>query len=195
MGLFTRTFSHKKWVDAVDRVTAGGDNGFNVRFQALEVDLDNIAAAFDTVASGLERQATINLVPGLTQSGTNGWVHGLGTASKAPSKGDAAGLQPVALPARGTIKTFRVLGQNTGNGTLKIELIRQEFTTSSQVSVVTITAPKTTSSQVFDLPRAPVAGTEGLDQKYSYFVSATLSGADPADVVALYGFQLICLTS
>ncbi|RDI68160.1 hypothetical protein [Nocardia pseudobrasiliensis] len=195
MGLFTRTFSHKKWVDAVDRVTAGGDNGFNVRFQALEVDLDNISAAFNTVASGLPRQVTLNLVPNLTQAGTNGWTHALGTASKGATKGDAAGIQPVALPGTGTIKSFRALAANTGNGTLRLELWRQEMTTSYQSTVAKIVAQKTTPGQTLDQTLPPNAGTEGLDPKYTYFISARLDSGDQNDTVAIYGFQIVCVTN
>jgi hypothetical protein len=44
---FTPTFEHLAWTDGLDRVTAGGDNGFNARFQLLQADLDRLA---DTVA-------------------------------------------------------------------------------------------------------------------------------------------------
>ncbi|MFF0492147.1 hypothetical protein ACWDSJ_09590 [Nocardia sp. NPDC003482] len=195
MALFTRTFSHKKWVDAVDRVTAGGDNGFNVRFQALEVDLDNISAAFNTVASGLSRQVTINLVPSLTQVGPNGWVHDLGVASKGGTATAAYGIQPVVLPPTGTIKSFRALGQKSGDGDLRLELFRQEFLTSDQSSVALISAPKTGPGETFDRTLPPVAGTEGLDPKYSYCISARLTGAAAADAVGLFGFQIVCVTS
>jgi hypothetical protein len=37
---FRRGFVHTDWLDQVDRVSAGGDNGFNARFHTLEADLD-----------------------------------------------------------------------------------------------------------------------------------------------------------
>jgi hypothetical protein len=37
---FERSFVHTDWLDQVDRVSAGGDNGFNARFHLLESDLD-----------------------------------------------------------------------------------------------------------------------------------------------------------
>jgi hypothetical protein len=40
---YTRTFSHTDWVDNVDRVQAGGDNGFNGRFHSIEAEFDAIS--------------------------------------------------------------------------------------------------------------------------------------------------------
>ncbi|MEU0876367.1 hypothetical protein [Nocardia brasiliensis] len=194
MGLFTRTFTHRKWVDAVDRVTAGGDNGFNVRFQALEVDLDAIGAALESLASGLPKERTINLAPQLTQSGVDGWAHALGSASKAPQKGGAYGVMAVALPTTGTIKKFRVLGANTGNGSLQLELFRQELGGANRVAVAQITGVRTDPGRTFDLSIGPATGTEGLDQAYAYFISARLDGAAPSDAVSITGFQIVCVT-
>ena len=36
---YTPKFQHQEWVDNVDRVSAGGLNGFNVRFLAIQEDL------------------------------------------------------------------------------------------------------------------------------------------------------------
>jgi hypothetical protein len=38
-------FHHDPWIDNLDRVTAAGDGGFNVRFQTLEAELHRIADA------------------------------------------------------------------------------------------------------------------------------------------------------
>jgi hypothetical protein len=41
---YTRSiFSHIDWIDRVDRVQAGGDNGFNGRFHGIEAELDTIS--------------------------------------------------------------------------------------------------------------------------------------------------------
>lgn len=50
---YKREFEHKPWVDNQDIVAAEGENGFNVRFQALEAELDKIAAVFDDVGGAL----------------------------------------------------------------------------------------------------------------------------------------------
>lgn len=54
---YTRQFQHQDWIDFVDPVQAGGSNGFNERFHALESEFDLIAAAIqsvDTATSGLQ---------------------------------------------------------------------------------------------------------------------------------------------
>jgi hypothetical protein len=40
---YTRSFSHADWIDRVDRVEAGGDNGFNGRFHGIEAEFDSIS--------------------------------------------------------------------------------------------------------------------------------------------------------
>jgi hypothetical protein len=46
---YTRQFQHQDWVDFVDPVQAGGDNGFNERFHALESEFDLISGAITSV--------------------------------------------------------------------------------------------------------------------------------------------------
>ena len=46
---YTREFQHQDWIDFVDPVQAGGSNGFNERFHALESEFDLISAAISSV--------------------------------------------------------------------------------------------------------------------------------------------------
>jgi len=46
---YTRHFQHQDWIDFVDPVQAGGNNGFNERFHALESEFDLIAASISSV--------------------------------------------------------------------------------------------------------------------------------------------------
>jgi hypothetical protein len=46
---FNPTFKHTDWIDNQDRVTAGGDNGFNRRFQNLVADFTQLSQLFKTV--------------------------------------------------------------------------------------------------------------------------------------------------
>jgi hypothetical protein len=50
---YTRQFQHTDWIDFVDPVQAGGNNGFNERFHALESEFDLISAAITSVDSAL----------------------------------------------------------------------------------------------------------------------------------------------
>lgn len=46
---YTRQFQHQDWVDFVDPVQAGGNNGLNGRFHGIEHEFDLIAAAIASV--------------------------------------------------------------------------------------------------------------------------------------------------
>src|SRR5207248_2583009 len=47
---YTPTFFHKPWTDNVSRITAGGEDGFNVRFAAIESDLHQVSTVVDKIA-------------------------------------------------------------------------------------------------------------------------------------------------
>lgn len=51
---FTPKFHHTDYVDNRDRVQAGGPNGFNARFQALEADLDKLSEVITEVSAALQ---------------------------------------------------------------------------------------------------------------------------------------------
>ena len=50
---YTRQFQHTDWIDFVDPVQAGGNNGFNERFHALESEFDLISTAITSVDNAL----------------------------------------------------------------------------------------------------------------------------------------------
>lgn len=50
---YTRQFQHTDWIDFVDPVQAGGGNGFNERFHALEAEFDLISGAITSVDNAL----------------------------------------------------------------------------------------------------------------------------------------------
>jgi hypothetical protein len=52
---YQRTFEHQDWIDNEDVVQAEGENGFNVRFHALENELDRIGETIGQVAEVVER--------------------------------------------------------------------------------------------------------------------------------------------
>src|SRR5436189_142315 len=76
---YTRTFQHPDWVDNVDRVQAGGPNGFNNRFHALEAEFDKlhdvihqINTTIDTLNSLISRKIVLSFAPGFLPQGTPG---------------------------------------------------------------------------------------------------------------------------
>jgi hypothetical protein len=50
---YTRQFQHTDWIEFVDPVQAGGGNGFNQRFHAIENEFDLISAAITSVDNAL----------------------------------------------------------------------------------------------------------------------------------------------
>jgi hypothetical protein len=52
---YSRTFSHQDWIDNEDVVQAEGENGFNLRFHALEDELDTIGTVLGTVDAEIKK--------------------------------------------------------------------------------------------------------------------------------------------
>jgi|GEM_PF-5829526 hypothetical protein len=63
---YTRQFQHQDWIDFVDPVQAGGTNGFNQRFHALESEFDLIAAAISSVDNAVTNLQSAPPAIGLT---------------------------------------------------------------------------------------------------------------------------------
>lgn len=51
---YTRTVSFNDYVDGETIVSAGGSDGFNVRFHSLETEFDNISSTFGVVNTALK---------------------------------------------------------------------------------------------------------------------------------------------
>lgn len=85
---YTRSFSHNDWTDRVNRVEAGGENGFNGRFHGIEAELDTISGVVKKVDDQLTGQSGDITV--LKQQ-----VSALGGIVSAPI---TLGLTPVMLP-------------------------------------------------------------------------------------------------
>lgn len=52
---YTPTFHHRPWRDRVDRVEAGGPNGFNGRFTAIESDLQQVSTVVTQIGAELDQ--------------------------------------------------------------------------------------------------------------------------------------------
>ncbi len=59
---YSRTFIHQDWEDNRDIVQAGGDNGFNQKFHALEDELDSISNTFNEVNDELATFQRLQLI-------------------------------------------------------------------------------------------------------------------------------------
>src|SRR6266568_3738583 len=63
---YNRQFQHQDWIDFVDPVQAGGNNGFNERFHALESEFDLVAAAITSVDNAVNSIESASPAIGLT---------------------------------------------------------------------------------------------------------------------------------
>ncbi len=63
---YTRHFQHQDWIDFVDPVQAGGSNGFNERFHALESEFDLVATAISSVDNAVTDLQSASPAIGLT---------------------------------------------------------------------------------------------------------------------------------
>jgi hypothetical protein len=199
---FTPTFRHTPWVDNRDRVQASGPNGFNVRFAALEADLQTISGvvtdidvALDTLEQTPAARTHILTIPPNLQAVSTGnpWtLDPAGYAVRAAASATAYGIAPVVLPDGVTLASLRGAGQNSGTGTLRINLMRARL--------LGVPAPAERIARVagdgnpFDNQVAVDPGLAPVDTStFRYFVLVTLDGSLPPDTVSLSGFQITYL--
>jgi len=208
---YTRTFNYVDKIDNVDIVSAGGDTGLNAQFHSVEAELDTISGVVSQVNDALTGQSTqlaslqqqvsalgvaisraVSVTPVLTAAGPTGWdTSSPGIARKAAGATSAYGAVAVTLPAGAQITAFRALGNNTGSGTLRLDLMGQNLNGQGQASVVDITV--TSQPNPFDVTKNPVgaSGSDVIDPGSSYFVLARLDNAGATDNVYLTGFQIL----
>jgi hypothetical protein len=114
----TRQFQHTDWIDFVDPVQAGGDNGFNERFHALESEFDLIAAAITSTDASIAQIEAAPPAVGLTvaSSISNGAQIPIPAGFSVSETMFFAFVKwyDVTIPQPGTDVGFRVFASNTG---------------------------------------------------------------------------------
>jgi hypothetical protein len=208
---YTRTYDFTPYTDGVSIVSASGAGGINAQFFGLEAELDSISGIVTQVNNALDGQATqltslqqqvsalgvaisraVSVTPVLTVAGPTGWdTSSPGIARKAAGAFSAYGAVAVTLPVSAQVTAFRALGNNTGTGTLRLDLMGQKLDGTGQASVVNITV--TGAPNPFDVTKNPVGGSsiDIIDPGSSYFILARLDGAIANDNVYLTGFQIL----
>ncbi len=197
---FTPTFHHTNFVDNRDRVQAGGPNGFNARFGAIEADLTTLSSVVTNVDTELDAlgagpaptQQTLTLSPALVPVvGAGAWAHdSSGYASRSGPLTTLAGVQSVSVPNGARLVSLRTLGQNSGTGTLRIGLFRSRLL--SVVAPAERIARVTGDSNPFDHNEQADPNLALVDTTaFRYFIIATLDGAAAGDTVTLSGFQVL----
>jgi hypothetical protein len=126
---FTPTFHHADWLDRVDRVEAGGPNGFNTRFRAVEHDLRKLSTVVTDISTRIARihtapapdpgqQQRFSFTPRfhLLDDGndpTEWFISELGTAEAVA--GRAHGIMNLTLPDQVRLTSMRIRGNVRGS--------------------------------------------------------------------------------
>lgn len=194
---YTRSASFNDYIDGETIVSAGGADGFNVRFHALEKEFDTIGtvvgqldAAIVALGSPPAQQAKMVFTPNLVSTAVNGWSHLQGLAQKPPGVIAVQGMQSISLPDKVVVQSLRVLGANSGAGSLRVILQRQALIAgASQIDQI---ARVDGAANPFDLNSPATATFATIDNgAFKYFLVALLDNAAAADTVTLSAFQIV----
>jgi hypothetical protein len=208
---YNRQFSHKNWIDFVDSVQAGGTNGVNGRFHAIETEFDTLSTVVSEINTALQvptpRPRTILFPP--SQLGAGFFIVGPGapawvpeffgfaatptTDSPAAYSNKAVGLMIVNLPDGATLQSLRVTGASAG-GQVSLSLSTRSSTTGAgggeigQVSQTLATAP---SQVAFDLSNSMNAVVDNAKNLYLFSVSLNSGNTTlSAGGTTLYSFLI-----
>jgi hypothetical protein len=200
-------FQHQDWIDNQDRVAAGGANGFNGRFHALEAEFKRISDVVTLLSSAIDGLGVkpppsafqLSLSPTLSPTSTQAWVLVNGIALKQAGQISAHGMLAVQLPHGATVQSLRATGRNAdaalanpGSGNLRVVLARNSITADPQPTQ--ILAQVNGSGVIFDTT-VPVSNTFAVvdNSKFRYFINADVDNAGVNDNVQLNAFQVTIL--
>jgi hypothetical protein len=145
-------------------------------------------------ALGIAVARAVSVAPVLTAVGPNGWdTTTPGVARKPAGAASAFGAIALTLPAGAQITAFRALGNNTGTGSLRLDLTAQGLNGQGQAPIVRISVTGQAADNQFDITKNPVSGTGNdiINAESSYFILARLDSAGANDNVFLTGFQVL----
>ncbi|MFS8197500.1 hypothetical protein ACLVWQ_02315 [Streptomyces sp. CWNU-52B] len=195
---FSPTFRHVAWVDNRDRVAASGQNGFNVRFDALQKDLESLSTVVGAIDAGLKSvgqrpvvERLLTLAPAFSPvDGEKPWsLDTYGVAiRKNPDDQSIRGIAPITPPDGVTLRRLRATGQNSGAGTLVVSLYRVPLADAGNREAV---AQVRCSGGPFGDPQEVQPDKNRVDMgTYRYFVDAYVDGAPAGNVIYITSVQL-----
>ncbi|MEU6928759.1 hypothetical protein [Streptomyces sp. NPDC046385] len=196
--VFSPTFKHVAWVDNRDRVAASGQNGFNVRFDSIQRDLENLSKVVGQIDTGLKAvgqrptvKRLLSLLPAFApvRSKTPWVLQSNGVAVRASAADtDLGGFLAIAPPDGVQLLTLRATGTNAGNGNLQVTLFRNALTVSGTPEPI---AQVQCSGGPFGDPQPVQPDKARVDMsRFNYFVGAGLVDATEGGAVFITSVQL-----
>ncbi len=194
---YTNQFSHKDWIDFVDSVQAGGDNGINKRMHDIIAEFEKISLVVAQINASLALipppTTTLTFAPALLANGANpAWVQSSGIAAKAAGQTTADGWMQLNLPDGAKMQTITIIGAKSGNlGSFNIQLARQALTGGAINTVLAI--PLADQPDTFQVTgQVPAASNQVDNSANKYLALARIVGADAAATASLTAIQIVC---
>jgi hypothetical protein len=203
---FTPTFAFAPWLNNVDRITAGGPRGMNVKFDAIEHDLKAVGVVVGQVNALLNQTVVaagpVRLTPALVFNrslGFTGWGYDPdGVLHPSPTDGTpVSSVMNLVMPDGVHIGQFRAIGRYPGAPmTFSIGLFRASLANLTQPpdKIAEITNTTSGITNPFDLSVPATTGFATVDpNSFRYFVvaSATQVSDTASSAMSLSTVQLI----
>jgi len=195
---YKRSFQHVDWIDNEDVVQAGGENGFNDRFHALEAEFDQLSAVISQLSASVvpvSPTTTLTFAPSFLQNLTaTPWAQNNGIAAKGAGQTGADGYMPLQLPDALHLQTMTVFGNKSGNvGSFVVQMVRQAI---SGALTTLLVIPLADQPDSFQVTNSVPPNLNLIDNKANkYLVTARVVGADPNSKAELTAVQILCARS
>ncbi|MFI0786795.1 hypothetical protein ACH4Q6_14535 [Streptomyces lydicus] len=208
--LYVPKFSHTDWIDNEDRVQAGGENGFNIRFHNLESEFAALARDhLNPVIGALSKAETcLSLVPILAPSKQVDqpanppltpptgqplpqppppvhWELVNDIAQKPATATEAHGIMNITLPDGVEIKSLLVTGtRQPPDGVMPTIVLRRRVVAGNEGAEEIVRVSQ------FGTPAAPAVQAVVNNRSHRHFLQVDLPTVPVGDTVKLFCFQI-----
>jgi len=200
---YTPTFRHTPWVDNVSRVKAGGPDGFNVRFEAIDSDLHQVSTVVATIntlldSAGPAQSGTQRLLVPLSPThelipGSQVWAaDNIGAIHPEPDSASAAKIaastMDLSLPDQATLVSMRVIGAyQSASANISIGIQRNHLSnigiSADSLVRINITPPGPGNPYDITMPVTAFAAVDNNNFRYALTFGAT--GVADADTLRI----------
>jgi hypothetical protein len=204
---FAPVFRHVDWEDRRDRVQAAGPNGFNVRFNDIRRDLDQLSIVVDEVATALDRVSgppdglvlavepffqIVQPHPAWVPTNTGGAQGTIPGASEI-----LWGVLNVAPPDGARLTSLRVTGTgSTVPYSVDVQLVRIAAVPPNPPDIgEAIASLAIDTAGPFEVVASVASSRRTVDlASFRYYIQALGTGVDPDAVVTIDTVQVIYAT-